>query len=66
MGADEYGRISLLSPHVIRGPHIYLVPWLRAEPVDQETWPVTTLEEIWPVFGLRVEAGPVELSAIRR
>jgi hypothetical protein len=41
-------------------------PWLRAEPVDQETWPVTTLEEIWPVFGLRVEAGPVELSAIRR
>jgi RimJ/RimL family protein N-acetyltransferase len=38
--------------------------WLRAEPVDQETWPMTTLEEIWPVFGLRVEAGPVELSAI--
>ena len=25
---------------------------------------MTTLEEIWPVFGLRVEAGPVELSAI--
>jgi hypothetical protein len=26
--------------------------------------PMTTLEEIWPVFGLRVEAGPIELSAI--
>jgi RimJ/RimL family protein N-acetyltransferase len=38
--------------------------WLRAEPVDQETWAMTTLEEIWPVFGLRVEAGPVVLSAI--
>ena len=25
---------------------------------------MTTLEEIWPVFGLRVDAGPVELSAI--
>jgi RimJ/RimL family protein N-acetyltransferase len=25
---------------------------------------VTTLEEIWPVFRLRVKAGPVELSAI--
>ena len=25
---------------------------------------MTTLEEIWPVFVLRVEAGPVELSAI--
>ena len=25
---------------------------------------MTTLEEIWPVFGLRVESGPVELSAI--
>jgi RimJ/RimL family protein N-acetyltransferase len=38
--------------------------WLRPEPVDQDTWPMTTLEEIWPVFGLRIEAGPVELSAI--
>jgi RimJ/RimL family protein N-acetyltransferase len=26
---------------------------------------MATLEEIWPVFGLRVEAGPVELPAIR-
>ena len=25
---------------------------------------MTTLEEIWPVFRLRIEAGPVELSAI--
>ena len=25
---------------------------------------MTTLEEIWPVFGLRIEAAPVELSAI--
>ena len=25
---------------------------------------MTMLEEIWPVFGLRVEAGPVELSGI--
>ena len=38
--------------------------WLQAEPVDQETWPMTTLDEIWPVFGLRIEAGPIELSAI--
>jgi RimJ/RimL family protein N-acetyltransferase len=26
---------------------------------------MTTLEEIWPVFGFRIVAGPVELSAIR-
>ena len=48
----------------MQAPFLVGATWLRAEPVDLETWPMATLEEIWPVFGLRVEAGPVELSAI--
>jgi RimJ/RimL family protein N-acetyltransferase len=38
---------------------------LLRQRLGRETGPVRSIEDIWPLFGLRVSSGPLELRAIR-
>jgi RimJ/RimL family protein N-acetyltransferase len=38
---------------------------VAAHGVFTETWAMKSLEEIWPLFGLRIRSGPLELAAVR-